>query len=207
MVAQHSPVISQPHAASTISQSHQENSRLGERVYNAAKSGAEQSGNLYAFAIASQNREVQKRENSSVGTMKGEILLGMDGISCGLIKGDYREGGNGGQCGVKEEVLQIQPRCRRSEQHVAVGKRCLLWLRSCVTGSVVTLSLSAMFNMVQYPKSIGFCSQSLQASMAPESSLTSPRDTARVTSTHRCSGDVERSLERERDSSCNSKFA
>lgn len=50
------------------------------------------------------------------------IYLGMDGISCGLIKGDYREGGNGGLCWVKEEVLQIQLCCRRPEQHVAVAK-------------------------------------------------------------------------------------
>ena len=46
----------------------------------------------------------------------------MDGISCRLIKGDCRERGNGGQWGVKEEVLQIQSCCRRSEQHVAVAK-------------------------------------------------------------------------------------
>lgn len=48
----------------------------------------------------------------------------MDGISCGLIKGDCREGGNGRQGGVKEEVLQIQPCCRIFEQHVAKG--CVL---------------------------------------------------------------------------------
>lgn len=50
------------------------------------------------------------------------VYLGMDGISCRLIKGDYREGGNGGLCWVKEEVLQIQSCCRRPEQHVAVAK-------------------------------------------------------------------------------------
>lgn len=33
------------------------------------------------------------------------IYLGTEGINCVLIKGDYR-GGNGGWCGVKEEVLQ-----------------------------------------------------------------------------------------------------
>lgn len=39
------------------------------------------------------------------------------------------------------------------------SSRCLLRLRSCVTGSVVLLSLLAMCNMTQHQKSIGFCSQ------------------------------------------------
>lgn len=39
------------------------------------------------------------------------------------------------------------------------SSRCLLRLRTCVTGSVVSLSLLAMCNMTQHQKSIGFCSQ------------------------------------------------
>lgn len=50
------------------------------------------------------------------------IYLGMDRISFRLIKGDYREGGNRSWNEVEEEVLQIQSRCRRAEQHVAVAK-------------------------------------------------------------------------------------
>lgn len=46
------------------------------------------------------------------------VYLGMDGISCGLIKGDYREGGNGGRC------------CRSS--HAAGDlSNTLLWEKAC----------------------------------------------------------------------------
>jgi len=50
------------------------------------------------------------------------VYLGMDGISCGLIKEDCSEGGKGGRCEGKEEVLQTQLCCSRSERHVAVAK-------------------------------------------------------------------------------------
>lgn len=50
------------------------------------------------------------------------VYLGMDGISCGLVQGDFREGGNGGVCGVKEAVPPVQPCCRGFEQHSAVAE-------------------------------------------------------------------------------------
>lgn len=79
------------------------------------------------------------------------IYLGMDGISYGLIKGDYREGGNGVWCGVKEEVLQIQSCCRRFEQHVAVAKGLCInspaILRGSPGGGVGVLGTSCLLGI------------------------------------------------------------
>lgn len=65
-------------------------------------------------------KEAGRRRYRALSNPKQLILLwaylGMDGISCGLIQGDFREGGNGGVCGVKEA------RCRGCEQHIAAAE-------------------------------------------------------------------------------------
>lgn len=67
-----------------------------------------------------------RRRYGTLNNPKQLILLwaylGMDGISCGLVRGDFREGGNGGVCGVKEAVPPVQPRCRGFKQHSAVAE-------------------------------------------------------------------------------------